>query len=242
MSSAVRLHRWRYQVRHDTSAPVPTPAKDSRLHRPRREHVCVSLNCPQRRGPSADLRNRPVAHPIFRARRLPDRCDDPHRGQRRMAVESPAPLGLRQACHCTKSEIGSSPTWRGATFLSGVFQADLQSQRHGRRQSPARRRAGLCRGVPGRPFLVDIAGRRTRQQRPRRSRRRAALVATCARRRQRRRDIRLLGGRSPRQSSRRTVVRYVVPPASRRIHRHGQSRDDRRTHHRGSPALRRPVA
>ncbi len=80
VSSAVRLHGWRYQVRHDTSAPVPTPAKDSRLQWPRREHVCVSLNCPQPRGPSADLRNRPVANSIFRARRLPGRCDDPHRG------------------------------------------------------------------------------------------------------------------------------------------------------------------
>ena len=159
-----------------------------------------------------------------------------------MVVERPAPVGLRQACHCTKSEFGSSPTWRRARVLSGFFQADLQSQGHGCRQPPPRQRAGLYRGVSSRAFLVAPAARRPREQRPRRGRRRAALVAARARHHWCRRNVRLLAGRGRAQCRGRRLVRVVVPQAPRRIHRHGQSRDHRRAHHRGPSALRRPMA
>ena len=126
--------------------------------------------------------------------------------------------------------------------LSGVLQADLQPKGHGRRQPPASVGRRLRRRLPARSYLVDPARRQAHQQRRCPGRRRAAVVAPCRRHRQRRRDVRLLGGPRRSRARRRGMVRRLVPAASQGLHRHGQSRDHRRPHHRGASALRRPVA
>ena len=174
----------------------------------------------------ADLRSRSLAPAIFRAGR--DRREHPDRGQRFLAMVPGASLGLRQARGCAEPEACGRAAWHDAAAFSGFFQADRQSQGHGRRQPhtafASRLRAALC----ARPFLDDAARRPSCFLRHRGSRRRAALVASCHRKAGGGGHVRLLDGACGVRRRHRGALRRMGAPASCRLYRHAQSGDDRR--------------
>ena len=159
-------------------------------------------------------------------------------------VESRASLGLRQAGGGTRARA-STPrrTASAPADLSGLLQADLQPQGHGRRQP----RAPLARPTTTPPTSPATCGRTLLE---------GDHVSS---------DVAVVDG-APRwwrhaagiASGDGTFDYWEMhadaEPAVEdwcgawcrqhlaRLHRHGQSRDDRRAHHRGPSALRRPVA
>ena len=126
--------------------------------------------------------------------------------------------------------------------LSGVLQADHEPEGHGRRQPRAARRRRLRDALRARPHVDDLARRPPRLVR-RRGARTASRYGGATRPASRARRARSTTGPStPRPTRRSRRMRRVDRTASRRLHRHDQSRNHRRAHHRGASALRRPVA
>ena len=104
-----------------------------------------------------------------------------------------ASLGLRQDRGRAEPGPRRRAARRDAAALSGVLQADHQSQGHGRRQPRARApRPTTTTALTARPHVDDAARRPPRQLRRRGGRRRAALVAPRHRRAGRRGHVRLL--------------------------------------------------
>ena len=103
-------------------------------------------------------------------------------------------------------------------------------------------RRGISRGADRRALLVHAADRPACQHRRGPGGRRAALVASHHRRHRARRHVRPLAGPCRSDAGDRGLVRRLGAQAPARLHRDGEFRDDRRPHHRGASALRRPMA
>ena len=96
--------------------------------------------------------------------------------------------------------------------------------------------------LPRRPHVDDAARRRACQLRRRGGGRSAALVAARDRQAGRGGTFDFVDRARGSGSRHRAAVRRVDRPASRRLHRHAQPRNDRRNDHRGAPAAQRSVA
>ena len=81
------------------------------------------------------MRSRSLASAVFCARQ--DRGQYSDRGQRRLAMVPGASLGLRQARCCAEPESRRRSARHAAAALSGLLQADHQSEGHGHRQPRA---------------------------------------------------------------------------------------------------------
>ncbi len=190
----------------------------------------------------ARLRSRSLAPAIFRRRRLPRRRQRAHRGRRRVAVVSEAPLGLQQAERGREPGLCLRPARHRAAVLSGLLETRLQPARHGHRQPPAAQLARIQgRPAPGTCLDADPR-RRTHLDRHRGGRRTGEMVAAYLRRAAGGRHVRPLGRAGRGAARNRAIRRRLDRQTPLRLHRHGEFRDHRRPDHRGAPALRRPVA
>ena len=151
-------------------------------------------------------------------------------------------LDLRQACGGVVAGPAGRAAWRDAAFVPGVLQADHEPARHGHRQPGHRLGRGIPHGADRRTLLVHAADRRACQHRCGAGRWRTALVAPHHRRHRAGRHVRPLADPRRGNAGDRGLVRRLVAQAPARLHRHGEFRDDRRPHHRGASALRRPMA
>ncbi len=122
----------------------------------------------------------------------------------------------------SRSTTSKAWAWAAACWLSEADYADAYRPGH---------------------FWSHLARRRPRQQRPGGGRRRAALVAACRAASPAATAPSITGRSAPTpEPGSRTGAAPGAASHLRGLHRHGQSRDDRRPHHRGASALRRPVA